>query len=282
MMEEFVYERLPEDEVLAIREFIQTKLKELEAEGVHCNAVIREDILPLLDRYCVVLYFPTKDKGINGFHKTYTVDGKEVEVVYINTAQYKEKQIFTAAHELGHIWRLDRWLEERLSITVDYDHGERIMNRFAAELLMPEELFGDYADKSIKAAYNEEGKLTVGNMVQAVTAMMNEFFVPYKSVVYRLYELELVPDDWISDIWLGKDAKRRKILTDHSKKVAQEQGYTRLYQPDTVQRKGIEDLRELLDKAAEQKALPEEWLNEFCQRFDFEMREQDGALNDAL
>lgn len=281
MMEKFVYDRMPEEEVSAIREFIQTKLAELERGGVHCNEVIREDILPLLDRYCDVLYFPKEDGGNNGFHKTYIVDGEKVDVVYINTAQSKEKQIFTAAHELGHIWRLDQWLEKQLSVAVDYDHGERIMNRFAAELLMPERLFRDFAEKAMDGARNEDGKMTVGNMVQAVTAMMNEFYVPYKSVVYRLYELALMPDKWVDPLWTGESAGKKKILEEHSQKVAREQGYTRLYQrPD--ERKGIEGLRELLDQAAERRTQPEGWLKEFYRRFEFKVGEQDGSLNDSL
>ena len=67
--------------------------------------------------------------------------GNENTFVYINTAQTIEKQVFTAAHELGHIWGIDELISSSSTTMSSFDGKEKITNRFAAELLMPEQIF---------------------------------------------------------------------------------------------------------------------------------------------
>ena len=66
--------------------------------------------------------------------------------MYINTAKTIAEQVFAAAHELGHVWGVATQVWELAG-----EHGvleskieERIINRFAAELLQKNlgKLFG--------------------------------------------------------------------------------------------------------------------------------------------
>ena len=149
-MEKFNAQKIPVEQVDIIRAFIDSRRDEHSRENnVHLNTVLREDIFPLLDRICTVVYFPIDDKENNGFHVSYPFRGQDIDFVYINTAQDREKQIFTAAHELGHIWELDKHLSAECKLQMDTEYCERIMNRFAAELLMPMDIFLEYARSKI-------------------------------------------------------------------------------------------------------------------------------------
>ena len=114
------------------------------------NVIIRGDVLQVLNRYCTVIYYPLDGERNNGFHISDIPDikGKKQHFVFINTAQSIEKQVFTAAHELCHVWNIEKRVIEKLGIDIDKLNNqgfnsmeERIANRFAAELLMPEAEF---------------------------------------------------------------------------------------------------------------------------------------------
>lgn len=278
-MEKFEAAKLPESIVTTLLEFKDNKLDELKKEGLFLNTVLREDILPLLDRYCTVVYYPIEDCENNGFHKTYLVNGEKKHFVYINTNQTREKQIFTAAHELGHVWKLDDYFNEILNEEYSFELGERIMNRFAAELLMPKELFLSFLKNQITKAGNKES-VTVGEMVQIITAIMNEFFAPYKAVLYRLYELDCIPEDAARLLWGEFPYVTRDAIEDYSKKYALEQGYNRLYQPDG--RKLIDHLKNNLEKARRSGKLPDEWILEFYHRFELDPEEPDEVLQQQI
>ena len=59
--------------------------------------------------------------------------------MYINTARTVAEQVFAAAHELGHVWGVAAqvWEQAGEQGEVESKNEERIINRFAAELLMP-------------------------------------------------------------------------------------------------------------------------------------------------
>jgi len=100
-----------------ITHFINEKRESQILKTKFPNQLLREDVLDLLDMYCTVIYYPLENESNNGFHITGIPhkNGEEQHFVYINTSQTIEKQIFTAAHELGHIWEVDSYVLEHLS-----------------------------------------------------------------------------------------------------------------------------------------------------------------------
>jgi len=266
---------LPKAEVAAILDFLLSKKEDIEHGSF--NKVIRDDIFRLLEKQCIVVYFPKKDEDNNGFNVKYYMRGKLMHFVYINTAQHKEKQIFTAAHELGHIWDLMGWMKGNC-FTGDEEWNEWVINRFAAELLMPMDEFKEFTQKAITniRGRNEGYSVTVGIMVHIITAIMNEFFTPYKSVVYRLYELGFIGKKSVAVLLSNYDAIEKLSST-----IAQEQGYSRLYRsPDNL--KWIVDLKNLLDQAKSQEALPEKWIESFYRLFDFDETRQSDTFEISL
>ena len=130
---------LPNQVEICIQQLIEQKFQEENLHSMFPNRLLREDVLDLLDRYCTVVYYPLEEEENNGFRVKDIPfsDGSYHDFVFINTAQTLEKQAFTAAHELGHIWNVDRYVIEHCGISSEL--AEPIINRFAAVLLMPKE-----------------------------------------------------------------------------------------------------------------------------------------------
>ena len=96
--------------VAAIRQHIKSRVEGDGLKDVFPIPCLRDDVFEVLNRYCTVIYYPSEDSSNRGFHvKEYLIhNGKEQNFVFINTSQTLEKQVFTAAHELGHIWQIDK------------------------------------------------------------------------------------------------------------------------------------------------------------------------------
>lgn len=241
--------------------FEKEKLKE-----AFPNTLLRDDVLDLLDRFCTVVYFPLENEENNGFHMTGVpfVDGSKHNFVFINTAQTMEKQVFTAAHELGHIWEVDEFVICDLGLEETPELREMIINRFAAVLLIPEEIF----DKSIEAGLKEYGNpdrtITIINLLKVVVVLMNQFFVPMKAVVLRLVELNYflpeVADDLLGYAGLPKEEIDRRV-----QELIAEFGFIKFQNPSM--KKWIEGLAEKLDIAEKKRLIPQAKIDHMREKF---------------
>lgn len=156
------------------------------------NPIIRTDIFEILEELCVVLRYPLDDdEEANGIHVERWINGEKRDFVFINTTNTIEKQVYTAAHELGHVWKIDEKVIAKYGKAVD---SEVIINKFAAELLMPRELFKKY----FIARYEEEevDNRTNRYVLTVIVSLMNTFMVPYKAIVYRLEELGFIKEKY--------------------------------------------------------------------------------------
>ncbi len=125
---------------LAKKVFISQKLK------------IPFDIEPLVKKFAKVLYKSIPIDGIDGVSLNLKVPGKTPTVI-VNSDISRTRQIFTLAHELGHIiipWHLGTIVDDIYSQgykDFEYSITEQEANRFAAELLMPSEwVFAKYKE----------------------------------------------------------------------------------------------------------------------------------------
>jgi len=252
--------------VSAILSFI--KEKDLKKIGFF-NKVLRDDIFHLLESQdCIVLYYPKDNENNNGFHVKHPLRGELKKFVYINTAQLKETQIFAAAHELGHIWGIIEYMNEQgFDGDGEDDWDERIINRFAAELLMPKKEFIYFLKREFDRIKDQNNNMQIIDIISIITAIMNEFLTPFKSVVRRFFELEEMSKE-IAQMLL--DEYDDGIIREYSEKIAREQGYNRLYKRPPDRLKHIDGLKEFLDKAKEKEAMPEKWLRAIFALFDFD------------
>lgn len=232
-----------------IKNFINVKFAQDNLSVLFQNPLLREEVLDLLDRYCTVVYYPIDDTCNNGFRlkKMPFADGTYQDFVFINTAQTLEKQVFTAAHELGHIWNVDEVVLKEHPLEDTTDMREHIINRFAALLLMPDDKFSISVQTGLKE-YGEQGKKTITyvNLLRMIVRLMNHFFAPMKAVVLRLVELKFFRDD-IAKVLLGYDDIPAEVFVDQVHELCVEYGYTNLLNPS--RKKYIEGLAQKLDIA---------------------------------
>lgn len=90
--------------------------------------------------------FGAEHQDISGFYDP------DEHAIYVNSDEYPQRQTFTIAHELGHALLHRDWAktEEYQVLMRDdgTDHGEdheKEANAFAAHLLVPKDLLGDYS-----------------------------------------------------------------------------------------------------------------------------------------
>lgn len=230
-----------------IKYLIDQKFQEEDLRSMFPNPLLREDVLDLLDRYCTVVYYPLSGEDNNGFRVKDIpfADGSFHDFVFINTAQTLERQAFTAAHELGHIWNVDRFVIDQCGIS--HELAEPIINRFAAVLLMPRKEFRA-AVKLQLDEYVKPGKKTITyvNLIKIIVHLMNQFFAPQKAVTLRLVETGFFHKDVVETLFKGEI-----VPLERTEKLVQnfinEFGYVKLKKP--TYKKWIEGLAEKLDIA---------------------------------
>lgn len=218
------------------------------------NPLLREDVLDMLDKYCTVVYYPLEKEENNGFRLKGVpfADGTLHDFVFINTAQTMEKQVFTAAHELGHIWNVDEFVIDDLNWEDTPDLREHIINRFAAVLLIPYEEFIASVKEGLQELGNKDKHvITYENLLKMIVSLMNQFFAPMKAIVLRLIELKIFKQD-IASVLFGYASLSSEEVENRKNELIAEFGYTKLQNPSN--KKWIEGLAENLD-IAEQNGL---------------------------
>lgn len=201
--------------------------------GLNDNTVIGDYIFTILQQECVVMMRPVKHQpDLDGFSTEKIIRERLETVVYINTAKNVEKQNFCAAHELGHRYAVDRMIRDKFPEEIILPSDvEDIMNRFAAELMMPEEEFKDRSNEvwSKYSTRNRENvlRITVKRAIQAIIELMDFYYMPYKAVLYRMSEVGILSK--ASRNYLEGYEKGNRSVVDQ---MISDMGITRLRTPD--------------------------------------------------
>lgn len=180
-------EMLPEAIVAAIREFISEQKSILNTEQLS-DLPIGQNVFKLIYPHCDLLFYPIidideKNNGCLIPHLPLK-SGKECNVIFINTYQTAEKQVFTAAHEFGHYLEVDKVVKKQHPGT----DAERIINRFAAEWLMPEEQFKKKLHDLLESR-RLINNIALKDMLEVAVECMDAFTVPYNAVIIRMVEV---------------------------------------------------------------------------------------------
>ena len=245
---------LSSETIQQIKAFVDAKRTDWSND--YPNTILREDVFSILDdvENCIVVYYPTNDKENNGFHYTGIPDstGNELHFVYINTHQTIEKQVFTAAHELGHVLRVDDMIIQQLGLTSSEELRERIINRFAAELMIPEEPFRAKLDSLMDSECQDQNdqnsvQITAYRLIKVIVGLMDHFLAPYKAIVYRFKELGYFVDDSSVKLMLGDGGISADVIEKVRDIAIRDCGLVRFQNP--TDKKWINELPELLDKA---------------------------------
>ena len=251
-----------ENELLKYKEE-QFKKNNLDKEFP--NVLLKEDVLNILEKFSTVIYYPLVGEKNNGFHiDDIPYVNERKNLVFINTAQTIEKQVFTAAHELGHIWGVDEYVITKFGINDSREQRERIINRFAAVLLMPMESFKSHYDNE-RNKYSK-GSISLLDMFKIIVSLMNCFFVPRKSVIYRLVELEIISVGPVFSLLLGEGNVSENAIDIVVKKLLQDNGCDKFLKAS--ERKWIEGLSDLLDKSEQEQSVPDSIIEKMRDLFE--------------
>ena len=165
-------------------------------ENTIINRIIRDEVFEILEQHCIVIYYPLDDEDIDGFHIKKSVNGKLEHFVYINTANTTERQIFAAAHELGHIWKVYQKAKKKYDMIDDYISSitdetpeEYITNKFATQLLIPLDLFKSEMESELKKLNYNGSSISKIDLLRLTISLMNTFFVDYSATIKRFLEI---------------------------------------------------------------------------------------------
>ena len=250
---------LDEKMIQAIRDLVDSIKKE---NGI-INEIIRDDVFSILqDCNCTVLYYPLEGEekdGCDGCHLEKPVNGKMEQFVFINTNNTRERQAFSAAHELGHIWRVDDRVRKMFPGMLI--NTEDVVNKFAAELLMPEKHFQGAIEAQLKKMEYKGPTMDMTTMVRLIAYLMNYFFVPYKSVVIRFNELGRLDKKYDDQVFMYKDS-------DLLHEIIKAEQYTRLGIVNKL--KSMDNLQENLIKAEQLGVISELKVNNIKEDFNIQ------------
>lgn len=249
-----------------VEKIIELTDAELKEHGI-VNEIVRDDVFSVLDSHCIILYYPLPEDDINGYHINRMINDKPQEFVFINTANATEKQVFAAAHELGHVLKVDEKIIKEFDLNSSTEISEKIINRFAAELLMPEKIFVDKADNILKTL-NVKDRISIGNMVYLIVCLMNEFLVEFEAIVRRFNELKKISDA-SRDLLLK--LKNIPDFYDEITSLAKASNFTRLFIKSN--NRSIKNLKELVDKANEKQTLTETKIKSILKTFEIKQVE---------
>lgn len=177
-----------------IVEQIPEVIDKIRNDYVLKNMTIKDDIFGILEKLCNVVYYPLENEKNCGFHIKRFVKDKLEDFVYINTAKPVAEQVFIAAHELGHVWGVAIQVWEKAGETreLTIDEEERIINRFAAELLMPRKEFVETFWGHMKQLQLDPNRLRFDDLIRVMVMQMNNYMVPYESVRRRMVETDII------------------------------------------------------------------------------------------
>ena len=241
--------------------------------AIELYMIIKDDIFRLLNKYCIVIYYPLEDESNWGFRTRRFVNGKLADFVYINTARTLSEQIFIAAHELGHVWgvkeKLVKYLPAGQNLTDEQE--ELIVNRFAAELLMPDQRFrGSFMEYALAFGLNKK-IIKMEDLVRVMVLLMRDYMVPYEAVRRRLVETGLLTER------AGNSLKEDNLKIQNLVKAFLNDQNIFIDRP--TKKKAVPGLRELIEKIEEESLLDVYTISKI--KNDFDLSEV-SSLNDMV
>ncbi len=244
---------------------IPQAVEEARKEYILKDSIIKEGIFRILEKHCEVIYYPIDDEEKSwGFHIKRFVKDELVDFVYINTAKSVAEQIFGAAHELGHVWGVASKIWKQLGYEEDLteDIEENIVNRFAAELLMPKDIFRKTFFLHIEERGFDKKKIRLEEILWVMVMQMFDYMVPYEAVRRRLVETNIVTED------IGKVLDARNNPIDEIVKIYSKELNATFSNP--TNKKTIPGLRDALLEAERNGAVSEYVISKVKRDFDLE------------
>lgn len=157
--------------------------------GIYGDVPIANDIFMLLEKKEIILcqypFQTEKESHLDANITWFETEYGPITFVGLNTSLYFDEQIFALAHELYHYitksgkaYHADMDVEDKIT--------EKKADRFAAELLLPREALRSRIIAQFKTSKLDS--ISELRMLRFIARLQNEWWLPYHSLVLRLYE----------------------------------------------------------------------------------------------
>ena len=270
----FIMEWNWQEVVSAIKTVVNTIKKDYLIE----NDVLRDYVFEILEKECIVLYYPIEEEKNNGFHIKKIVNNELEDFVYINTAKPVELQVFTAAHEMGHVWNVAKKVWDALGYTgkieLEKNLEEDITNRFAAELLMPENTFVRVFNQKKMEMGLQDNLISIDDLLRISVGLMNTFLVQYDAVRKRFYETGIITVEGRKRLKEKNDEYKQKVQV-----YAKEQNSLL---EKASNNKTIPGIRELIEEAEEKQSMSKIALEKIKADFGIKQIEAEAEVLEIL
>lgn len=166
-----------------------------------------KDIFSIIEQMDIhLIRYPFGKDTILGFSTVF--EGNEV--IVSNSSEILSREIFTIAHELGHILYDFKDEEQNIKIDVDVkDRNESISESrafyFANCFLMPEEQLKKYIKYELK-----KNNKTISAI--DIVRLQIEFQVSYSAMVMRLFEIDYIDSTKKSKLFDDRDDTTSRVL----------------------------------------------------------------------
>ncbi|MBE5912869.1 MAG: ImmA/IrrE family metallo-endopeptidase [Pseudobutyrivibrio ruminis] len=189
---------------LAELDAIKSLAKQVRMSFGVVSTSVASDIRRILERRDILICeYPFNDIEKN---KTYayltiiTVGTEEYTYIGLNTSIAYDEQLFALAHELYHI-ETKTGLAYSFESDKEDERVERCADRFAAELLLPEEelkhlVVSEFGTDKLRGVPQTR-------MLRFIASIQCDYWIPYKSIVKRLKEEKYISHEdyeWLYSI----------------------------------------------------------------------------------
>ena len=222
-----------------ISKIISDKAKEYISDN-KLEVPIGTQIFSELKRVSILLLYPLFDENANGICVIKTVKNKKKKFIFINTNNDITKQVYTAAHEIGHIIDIDYEVKKEIEFN---DDPELIVNRFASELLMPKDIFISAFEKIKEKQLGKKMNVDFDDINILIFDLMLFFKVPYRAVCYRMGELSVLSENDVNKL----EKYEREHKNDIEAALMQNEKYAELVKID--RKKEFGNIDELIKRA---------------------------------
>ena len=180
--------------------------------SLNAPGCLKDEIFELLEKVGTLIFYPIKEESLWGIY----ICKNEKHYFVLNSSIELEKQVFAAAHELAHSLDIAKVRFEFITsdLMTEYTSHENfgdvlartdiIANRFAAEILVGSKKLIEKFEE-IPGYYPLEVKAVL---------LSDVFLVPYKTIVKRFIEINIVKEQSEIKRLLTIDEQEVKLIAD--------------------------------------------------------------------
>ncbi len=198
------------------------EVKDLASEtrrsfGVYSNVPIANDIKLLLEKQDIILCeYPFPDT--NGTHTygnitCFKTDKETFTFIGLNTSCFYDEQIFAIAHEIYHYKT-----QSGKAYTPDIEYEDKVIekmaDRFAAELLLPDEALKAAVMKAI--GKSDMKGVPEARLLRFIARIQCEWWLPFQAITNRLLEEGFIDENQYDKLYKidcrNKDGMYRRLL----------------------------------------------------------------------